>query len=213
MAKRLGYVGICLVEYFEKVRQLNRLRAKIRQLEEDVGMKIFIGFEAQNLRELGLLRKMRRQYDILLVRGGNARLNRKACETPEVDILTHPEYQRTNSGLDHVAVRWAAQNDVAIEINFRQILIASRVMRAKILAKLQTNVRLAQRYRAPLILSSGAISAWELRDPHCLISLALQLGLELKEARQAISAIPQDIIKRSAERQREDWIMPGVKIL
>ena len=211
-AKELGYTGICFAEYFENDSQIKKLKEDISKVSEKVGIDIFLGFEARNPKELHKLVERRRMFGILLAQGGNLEMNRLACETPEVDILTHPENNRTDSGLNHVLVKFAAENNVAIEVNFREILLASKRTRNSIMRHVSNNVRLVEKFHAPIILCSGGISHFELRDPRVMISMANQLGLELDEAKDAISEIPENIIKRSKERKSEKWIMPGVKI-
>ncbi|MEM5829458.1 MAG: RNase P subunit p30 family protein [Candidatus Aenigmatarchaeota archaeon] len=210
-AKLLGYSGICFVFYYQDETQKDILVAEIERIKKEVGIDIYLGFEARDVKELKYLAKKRRSFDLLLARGGEMEMNRVACETPEVDILTHPEYQRNDSGLDHISVRFAAKNDVAIEINFREILLSSRVSRAKILANIAKNVQLAKKYKAKIIICSGAVSHWELKDPFCLASFATLLGLELKEGKRAISETPKEIIEKIKERKDENWIMPGVR--
>lgn len=212
-AKKLGYSGICFSEYFENDSQIKNLWEEILKVKGEVGIEIFLGFEARNEKELMKLVERRTKFDVLLVHGGDLRLNRIACGTPEVDILTHPEFNRNDSGLNHVLLKSAAKNNVAIEINFRQVLIASKKTRSKILSNIEKNVRLAKKLKAPLIICSGAISHWELRDPKVLNSFAMQLGLDLKNAENSLSKVPQEILERSKERRSEKWIMPGVKIV
>lgn len=210
MAKRLGYSGICFAEYFENERQLKKLKTEVAKVERKVGIEILLGFEARSVKELRILRNKRKLFDILLVRGGDLRMNRTACETPEVDILTHPEYNRNDAGLNHVMMKLAKRNNVAVEINYREILTASEKTRSKILANMRNNVKLAKKYGVPIILCSGAISHYELRDPLCMASTATQLGLTLKEAKDAVSKVPSSIVKKSKTRKGKKWVMPGV---
>ena len=212
-AKELGYTGICFAEYFQNENQLKKLKEEIARVERKVGMEIYLGFEAKNPKELSKLVERRRMFDILLVQGGDLTMNRLAGETPQVDILTHPENNRNDSGLNQVLIKFAAENNVAIEINFREILLASKRTRNSIMRYVSNNVRLAKKFHAPIILCSGAISHWELRDPQVMISMANQLGLELNETKDSISEIPEKIIKQSKERKSEKWIMPGVKVM
>src|SRR5438309_10712205 len=119
-AKMLGYQGFCIVAYFKGADQIKELRQEIDKVSN--GIEIFLWFEARNQKELEKLVAIRKKYDLLLVGGGDLELNRIACETPEVDILTHPENERIDSGLNHVLVNLAAKNNVAIEVNFREVL-------------------------------------------------------------------------------------------
>jgi RNase P/RNase MRP subunit p30 len=43
--------------------------------------------------------------------------------------------------------------------------------------------------------------------------MACQLGLELSEAKKAISEVPKKIVEKMKERRSEKWVMPGVKVL
>ena len=212
-AKQLGYGGVCLVFYYKDKRQKDIILAEIEKLKKQIKFEIYLGFEARTIKELRFLAKRRKNFDILLARGGDLRLNRAAVETAEVDILTHPEYERNDSGLNHVLVKLAAKNNVAIEVNFREILTSTKKTRSKVLSNIQSNIKLAKKYRAPIILCSGSISHWELRDPQVLISMATQLGLTLKEAKESITKIPSKIIKLSKKRRCGNWILPGVKIV
>jgi ribonuclease P/MRP protein subunit RPP1 len=212
-AKQLGYTGIGFSEYFENLDQIKKLYADIEKVKDKVGIEIYLGLEARSVKELFKLTEIRRKFDILLVRGGDLKLNRIACETPEVDILTHPEFERNDSGLNQVLLKSAAKNRVAIEINFREILITNKKSRARVLHNIIQNIRLAKKYKTPIILCSGAISHFELRDPQVLISTANQLGLELKEAKECISKIPENIISQAIERKNKNWVIPGVKVI
>lgn len=212
-SKELGYSGICFAEYFQNDEQLEKLKNEIKSIEEKVGIDIYLGFEARNTKELYKLVERRRLFDILLVQGGDLELNRLACETPQVDILTHPENNRFDSGLNHILVKSAAKNNVAIEINFRELLLSSKKTRSMIMRHMSQNVKLAKKFHAPLILSSGAVSHWELRSPQSMVSMAVEMGLEMPKAKDSISKVPSDIVNQIKERKIDKWILPGVKMV
>lgn len=212
-AKLLGFSGICFANYFNEFKKFDQLKTETKKISEKIGIEIYIGFEARTTLELSKLKKARRSFDVLLVRGYNLALNRKAVETPEVDILTHPEFERKDSGLNHIMAKLAAKNNVAIEINFREILLSSKNTRARIIHKIRNNIELCKKYDVPVIICSGAVSHWQLRDPKTLASTGCLLGLELHEAKRALSEVPEGIIKNIRERQNEKWIKPGVRVL
>jgi ribonuclease P/MRP protein subunit RPP1 len=212
-AKSLDYKGICFTTYLDNKSKIKKIREITSRTSKKIGISIFIGFQARNVSELERLIRLRREYDVLLVKGSDLLLNRKAVETKEVDILTHPEYNRKDSGFNHVMAELAAENNVAIEVNFREILNSSKNTRANIMHRIKNNVKLCKKYKAPVIISSGAVTHWQLKDPKILISMGCLLGLELKEAKKAISEIPENIIKMIKERQSEKWIRPGVKVV
>lgn len=212
-ARELGYRGICFAEYFKGLDQIKKLYGQIEKIKKNVGIDIFLGFEARDSKEVEKLKNIRRKFDVLLVRGGDVELNRIACETPEVDILTHPEYERFDSGLNHVLMKLAAKNNVAVEVNFREILITSKNTRSRVMSNIGNNIILAKKYGAPIILCSGAISHFELRSPECLISIASQLGMKLDEAKSSASKIPGKILSQSKERKGMKWISPGIRVV
>jgi len=212
-AKLLGYKGICFTTYLDNKNKIKKTKEIALNLSKKIGIEIFIGFEARNMSELEKLIKSRREYDVLLVKGSDLLLNRKAVETKEVDILTHPEYNRRDSGFNHVMAELATENHVAIEINFREILNSSKNTRANIMHKIKNNVVLCKKYRTPVIICSGAVTHWQLRDPKVLMSMGCLLGLELNETKKTISEVPENIIKMIKERRDEKWIRPGVKVV
>ncbi len=212
-AKQLGYRGICLVFYYNDRKQKDILIAEIEKLKEKVGIEILLGFEARTVKEIYTLANIRRDFDLLLARGGDLRVNRTAVETPEVDILTHPESERNDSGLNQVLAKLAAKNDVAIEINFHEILSSNKKTRAKILSNIQNNVKLAEKFHVPIITCSGAVSHFELRDPLVLVSIAEELGLELSRAKETVAKVPEKILGKINERKDRKWVMPGVKVV
>jgi len=213
MAKELGYAGICFSEYYKNDVQVKKLYAEIDKVKQKVGIEIFLGFEARSPKELAILREKRRRFDVLLVGGGDLRMNREAVETAEVDILTHPEFGRQDSGMNHVMMKLAKKNNVAIEVNFRNILLESKNSRSKLLARIQNNIKLAKKFKTAIILCSGAVSHFEMRDPQIMISMASQFGLDIKEAKDSLSKIPEKILKQAVERKNDNWILPGVKVV
>lgn len=212
-AKQLGYKGICFSAYYKGEDQIKKLKEEIEKVKQKIDIEIFLGFEARSVKELSVLVKKRRMFDVLLVHGGDLNLNRVACETSEVDILTHPEFERFDSGLNHILMKAAAKNNVAIEINFRKILITNKKTRSRVLSNIGHNIKLAKKFNTPIILCSGAVSHLELKDPQVMVSMATQLGLELNEAKNSITKIPERIVKQIEERKNEKWIMRGVSVV
>ncbi len=210
-AKELGYSGICFSEYFENKSQIDKLKHDISKVKEKVGIDIFLGFEARTTQELKKLVTIRKMYDILLARGGDLKMNRDAVETKEVDILTHPEHKRYDSGINHVMAKLAKKNDVAVEINFREILTSNKKTRSMILSNMMENVRLAKKYSVPVVICSGSISHWELRDPLSMVSMLNTFGMKLKDSKASISKVPESIINETKKRKDVKWIMPGVR--
>jgi len=212
-AKLLGFKGICITNYLTSKSRIKSLKKEISEVSEKLRFDIFIGLQTKTTDQLKKLVRMRRDYDVLLVKGSDLNFNRKAIQTKEVDILTHPELNRKDSGLNHVMVKLATKNNVAIEVNFREILQSSKNTRSVIMHNIAENVRLCKKYKTPIIICSGAASHWQLKDPKVLISMGCLLGLELNEAKKALSEVPENIIKMIKERQDKKWVRPGIKVV
>jgi len=212
-AKEFGYKGIGFISYPLKKEEEDLLKAEINRVSKEYNFEIYIGFEATNKMELKKLLNRRREFDLLLVRGGMNFMNRIAVENRGVDILTHPDYERKDCGINHVLARLAKENEVAIEINFREVLNSEGLVRKNVLANHMEIIRLYKKFKFPLIISSGALSHWQIKDPKVLISYLVTLGLEMKEAKEALSVTPRKIIERAKEWKSDKWIMPGVKVV
>ncbi len=212
-AKDFGYSGFCFTTYFQGFEKIKEIYEEIERVKQRVKIEILLGIEAKSVKELKILADKRKKFDVLLVKGGNLNLNRIACETPEVDILTHPELNREDSGLNHVLVKSAAKNDVSIEINFREVMITSKRTRTKIISNIYNNVKLAKKYGANLIICSGAISSYELKDPYVLTSFGTLFDLSLEESKNCLTKNPESIIQKIKQRKSENWVMPGVEII
>ena len=74
-------------------------------------------------------------------------------------------------------------------------------------------VRIAKKYKAPIILTSGASTPWELKDPFVLLSYAVSIGMEIKESKNALGYEPKRIVRKNEERQSDKWIIPGVRVV
>ncbi|MEM0243556.1 MAG: RNase P subunit p30 family protein [Candidatus Aenigmatarchaeota archaeon] len=212
-AKELGYKGIGFISYLLKKEEENILIAEIKRVSSQFNFEIFFGYEATNRKEVFHLLKRRKEIDLILVRGGKIEMNRVAVENRGIDILTHPDFERKDCGVNHVIAKFAKENEVAIEINFREVLNSEKVKRSQVLKNHNQIINLYKKFKFPLTISSGSLSHWQIKDPKVLISYLVTLGLEIHEAKKILKEYPKKIIERSKEWKDEKWIMRGVKLL
>ncbi|RLI93890.1 MAG: hypothetical protein DRO90_02915, partial [Candidatus Altiarchaeales archaeon] len=195
IAEKLGWNGICFVMEFENNRFKDFL-GDIDNLREKTEIEILSGalISAPSTMKLRrLARDALRCADLVIVDGGDGKVNRAASECWEVDILSHPEkneerdfMRQKNSGIDHVIARLLAEKFIAIEFNFFEILNSSGMRRSQILGRMQQNVRLARKYNVPIIITSGAIDKYDLRSPRDLMSFGKLIGMTDLEAKSSI---------------------------
>ena len=212
LARRLGWTGIalsCFPDTEEILENHSKLVESLKTKDFDIVNAVEIKADTPN--ELHkILDSVRRKIEIVIVRGGDAEVNRAAVETNQVDVLSHPEMQRNDSGIDPVMAKAAADNNVCIELNFRQILNSYRKSRVHTLAHMRQNLKLANKYNFPIAITSGAYSKWELRAPRELAAFGISIGMELEESFKSLEA---NRIDTNRQKLKEDWVMPGVTIV
>ncbi len=116
---------------------------------------------------------------LVVIQGGDEKINRLAVENRKVDILLSPEKNNKkdfmffrNSGLNQVLCKLAKKNNVAIGFNFLDVLNSEGRERSKILGRMAQNVRLCRKYKVKMVFSSFAKNKFELRNETILVSFA-----------------------------------------
>ncbi len=207
LSRHLGYSGIAIANHSDKLPQSRPVSSLTN------GFEVFNGIELveENPSKLhGLIGKFRKSVDVLIVHGGSETINRAALENQRVDILNHPAFDKS-SGLNQVLAKAAAENDVAIGLTLRPILYSRGPRRVRLLSDLKANLDLARKYDVSIILSSGAMSCFDLRSPMETLALAEVCGLEENEALEAMTIVPERIISRS--HHGPGYIREGIEVL
>ena len=130
--------------------------------------------------------------DLNIIEGGSEEKNRKAVEDKSTDVLLSPErniqndkLSSRNSGLNQVLCQLAHNNKIAIGFSFAELLNSKE--RSKVIGRWAQNIRLCRKYKVKMVLASFANNKWEMRSPKDLFSLALTLGMNGKEANEALN--------------------------
>ena len=213
-AKRLGYAGIAICDNYQGLEKLNELKNEIDKYKTYLEVYLGVKIQAKNVTELKeVISKVREKVMIVAVSGGDYTINRAACEDPRVDILSHPELGRYDNGLDEPCLQLATQNNVAIEINFREILNSFRKPRSYILDHIAQNIRLCNHFRTPMVICSGAQTVWDIRAPRDLISIANVLEMDIGKAFLSMSSVPLEIINENKKTLEGKKITNGVEIV
>lgn len=205
-AKQLGYNGIAVIQSSKNYSKQDN----IDHTNDD--FNIFKGVEiyAKNPEDLRKkVQKFREHNDVVIVNGGDIKVNRAACEDPRVDILAHPYKNRRDSGINHILAKKASENDVAIELGINQIIKTRLSFRAKILSQFRQIIKLQRKFKFPLIITSNAYSIYDLRTPEDIIAFAGCLEITHQEIIRSLSKNPMDIIGRS--RIRKNVIVKGAR--
>lgn len=222
-AWKMGYQGLVLVRSSEE--SSSNLSGHKEQLEtyrnsaipsRDIPSKIstFEGVEIRAKNPEDLKRKIqnfRKRTDVLLVHGGDLKINRAALEDPRVDVLAHPYHGRRDSGFNHVLAKKAAENKVAVEINLGYFLRNRNHRRQKVLAQFRELVKLKSKFNFSLVITSGARSLYDLRSPRDLMALSKCFGMDKVTSFSALSTVPKAITENN--QFRHQLISSGVRLL
>ena len=194
IARRLGYSGLGIVERYANLDLYKKIEKKSKELK-DFRVVPGIEIEADGVKELKReINKANKVTDFIVVSGGKYKINRAAAEDKRVSILSKPEYKRSDSGIDHIIARFAAQNSVTIELNFHEILKTFRKIRSFVLNHMAKNIELANKFNTDIIITSGSRKKWDMRDPRQLASIGQILGMSLEDSMNSVSSIPEKII-------------------
>ena len=206
IAKKLGFSGIAVAVPWGNRANLQEIRAKAFK-----GIDIAIGIELQGKPHdiPRIAKSIRKENELILVKGGTEELNRTALETPEVDILVNPNLENGQCGINHILARLGARNNVAIAFDFLEILQSYKKTRSQMLSCRMETARFVRKYKCPFVLSSGALNEWDMRAPSELISFGKFLGFDERQCKSALSG---DILKENRKRLGKKWVMPGVEI-
>lgn len=202
-AKTLELAGICLV--VSSKANLKDYLTKIEEVKRNSNLEIVTGIliEEGVDRITKLAKKHRKSFELVLVRGGEYEINRAACSSRYVDILSEPGKGRGDCGIDHICCKEAKENKIAIELNFRELLVAQGMEKIRELNKMKEIIRLCRKVGTHFIVNSGAQEKYELRGGRELSSLSYCLGASLEEAIEANSGYPEQLIKRNREKMSQ----------
>ena len=207
VAKKLGWHGVGIITAPKDYAALPPLTHKGIDIVQ--GIEIITNASALK-KEVARLRK---KVVLIGVRGGDLETNRKALETPEVDFLTHPwgtpEQPRNDPGINYIAAKKANEHNVAVCFEFTDLLHTYKKSRAHMFKNMLQAAQLLRKYRAPFLLTSGALSRWDFRAPSELMSFGKVLGFSDGAIKKALSPA---IIQENKKRLGSRWIMPGVEI-
>jgi ribonuclease P/MRP protein subunit RPP1 len=209
-AHRLGYNGIAIIQSSKNYNQGKS--EEIKEIKDD--FKIWSGVEiyAKNPEDLKKkVQKYREKEDVIIVNGGNLKINRAACEDPRIDILAHPYKKRRDSGINHILAKKASENEVAIELSLQSLIKTRFSLRAKLLSQFRQIIKMHRKFGFPTLISSNAYSTYDLRSPKDIITLACCFGMTNEEAEDSLWKNPINILERN--KIRKDIVVKGARII
>jgi ribonuclease P/MRP protein subunit RPP1 len=209
IAKKLGWDGLGLIIPYSVnyMKELGALKESVKKLKSKIDVGFGIELDTKDSRDVRkTVKAIRRDVELVVVRGGTPEVNRIALETPEVDILTHND---GDMKINHVLAKLAAKNSVAIGFVFSNILLSYKRTRISLFSDMISNAKVLKKYRSPFIISSGSLSVWDMRSPSDLLAFGKLLGFQENQVNQSMS---DAILRENRKRLGKKWVMPGVEI-
>ncbi|MCS7386414.1 MAG: hypothetical protein NDF55_06730 [archaeon GB-1867-005] len=214
MAAHLGFKAIGLADFnLKNIGLLQDVRSIFESYGVDLIARADIVEHSPRLLKRAL-RKLRRKVEVIAVYCVNVNVARLAARDRRVDLLIFSSKSWRENFFDKSEAALALSGESALEVNLIDLIKAkSSSERIQAIRILSENLKIAKRFKVPVIFSSGATSIYEMRAPRELAALATLLGLTEFEARESLSRIPLELIRRNREKLSESYIMPGVRLI
>ena len=158
--------------------------------------------------QITITNRFRSKSSCISVVGGDLKVNRNTLENVKIDILSRPYLRRYDSGINHVLAKEAVNNNVAIELCFKDVLRTYLSHRSKVISNFKDVYVLYRKYGFPLVLSSGAESVYDIRTTHDFVAFFKQTGLSDGEIAKSFNT-SSDIL--DFNRNRDNMILTGVR--
>lgn len=179
-------------------------------LSDYINIDYTLEIKTKNINEIRkLVRKFRNKTNCITVIGGDLKVNRAVCENIQLDVLSRPYLNRRDSGLNHVLAKEAFENNVAIELSFKDILDSYLSYRSKIIANFKDIYLLYRKFDFPLTLSLNAKDIFDIRSVRDFSAFFIATGLTKKEVVKSIEKTPEYILNHN--RNRDNLILKDVK--
>ncbi|MHC1605090.1 MAG: RNase P subunit p30 family protein [Candidatus Methanofastidiosia archaeon] len=128
--------------------------------------------------------------DIVFAKGGDLTFNRKALESKEVDVLSHPY------PIDDTLAKIAHRNEKFFEICINDIVSVRGYLRAKLIQNLSRTIEIAKKRNILLLVTSGATNIFDMVVPREMVAFGKILGLTYNESKASIYDIPLKALSR-----------------
>lgn len=209
-AEYIGLSGICLV--VSSKEDLENYFGEIEKVKKNTSLDVVKGILIEESKDkvVKLAKKHRKDFELVLVKGGDYELNRAACSCEYVDILSVPGKGRRDPGIDHICLKDAKENGVLMELSFRELLKAQGMDKIREMKKMKELLRLCMKTGVYFIVNSGAQNKWELRQGRELSSLSYCLGANQEEALYSNSDYAEKLVQENREKMSQP--LKGVEV-
>ena len=178
-------------------------------LSDVIGFDYTLEIKSNNINEIRkIVNRFRNKASCISVVGGDLKVNRAVFENVSIDVLSRPYLKRFDSGLNHILAKEALNNNVAIELCFKDVLRTYLSHRSKVISNFKDTYALYRKFDFPLILSSRSESVFDIKTTHDFISFFKQTGLSDAEIAKSFET-SKNILEFN--KDRDNMIFKGVR--
>lgn len=209
----LGYqlIAIPLPQNFpeEKIRKLQNI---CRENKIEFASRVDLKPRTSN-ELIRSLRRLRRRFEVITVMCESKQVARQAAKDRRVDLLNFPGRNRRKRFFDKAEAELASNALGSLEIDIKPLLTLEGPVRIRLLSSLRREVRIAEDFHVPIVISSGASNELLMRKPRETAALTSLFDLDKSSAINAISKNPLAIVKRNREKLSPNFVAPGIRLV
>jgi len=197
----------------------NIMRDQINQLQHicndaKIDFATRVNFSPKTPRELLLdLRRFRQKFEVISVTCSSKGVARQAAKDRRVDLLHFPVNDFHKRFFDDAEAELASKALSSLEIEMAPLLSLTGFSRIRLLSRLRREVAIAEKFKVPVTLSSGATNEHLLREPHDYAALTTLFDMPMSSALHALSENPIAMVERNREKLSPNYVAPGIRVV
>ena len=154
------------------------------------------------------LRKLTQKYkdpEFLLLHKPNEKVLRAAIQACSIDA--------TDAFVEYPLIKKMSERNIAVLLNFNELLNSRFPKTSKLMYLMTRTVRLAKKYKTPIMITSGAVNKYDMRSISELTALGENLKMTAGQAKRALYVHQQKILERNKLKKAGKWVISGVKVV
>ena len=159
------------------------------------------------------LRRFRRKFEIISVTCTSKGVARQAAKDRRVDLLHFPATDLRRRFFDDAEAELASKALSSLEIEMASLLSLTGFSRIHLLSRLRRELAIAERFKVPVTISSGATNEYLMRGPYDYVALATLFDMLMSSALRALSENPLAIVERNKEKLSLGYVAPGIRVV
>ena len=216
MVKQSSYLGYRSVgvPFRPNIRreETNQLKTICEGIEVDLVTRIDLVPRTSN-ELLRNLRRFRRKFEVISVTCNSKSVARQAAKDRRVDLLSFSSGFSRKRFFDNAEAELASKAEGALEIDMASLLHLTGFPRIRFLSNLRKEVAIAEKFKVPIVISSGAADVSLLRRPYDYAALATLFDLHTSLALRGLSENPLGIVERNRKKLSAGYVAPGLFVV